>query len=135
MKTQQKTKNTRITDAAIHEISQLQALHDALYLHGGPVTWPDECRLVETSRPLLESWLDSHRFDGATADDATVAFLRYSLNLLYSTAFLTRHDQTFADRLIDYTSRTLDILRSSSDANTPQVAGLLVLEDELFQDA
>lgn len=118
------------------KIALLQAGHDALYLLSGNVTHTAERRYLAAALPLLRDWLDCHESDPvADGRPLLLAFLRLSLDLLYSSRFLTAADPLFADRLTDYTSRTLDALRTGVAHPSPQLQSLFEQEENLYADA
>lgn len=119
------------------KIALLQAGHDALYLLSGNVTHSAEQRYLSLALPLLREWLDHHESDPvADGRPLLLAFLRLSLDLLYSSRFLSAAaDPLFTDRLTDYTARTLDALRSGVAHPSPQLQSLFALEENLYAEA
>lgn len=118
------------------KIALLQAGHDALYLLSGNVTYSAEQRYLSLALPHLREWLLRHASDPvADGRPLLLAFLRLSLDLLYSSRFLSAAaDPLFADRLTDYTARTLDALRSGVAHPSPQLQSLFEQEQSLFEE-
>ena len=120
------------------KIALLQAGHDALYLLSGNVTLDAQRRYLSIALPFLEDYLDRHESDSpmpaSLLTPSACQFLRLSLNILYSTAFLSSFNPKFGDRLTSFVAPRLDALRNAP-AISPDVADLLALEDELFQEA
>lgn len=119
------------------KIALLQAGHDALYLLSGNVTFSAEQRYLSLALPLLREWLDRHASDPvADGRPLLLAFLHLSLDILYSSRFLSAAaDPVFADRLTDYTARTLDALRTGVAQPSPQLQSLFALEENLYAEA
>ena len=119
------------------KIALLQAGHDALYLLSGNVTHTAEQRYLATAIPVLQSYLDRHERETVTeSTPSLLPFLRLSLDLLYSSRFLSAAaDPVFADRLTDYTARTLDALRTGVAHPSPQLQSLFALEENLYAEA
>lgn len=119
------------------KIALLQAGHDALYLLSGNVTVSAEQRYLAAAIPVLQSYLDRHERETVTeSTPSLLPFLRLSLDLLYSSRFLSAAaDTLFADRLTDYTARTLDALRTGVPHPSPQLQSLFALEENLYAEA
>ena len=119
------------------KIALLQAGHDALYLLSGHVTYTEEQRYLSVVLPVVESYLDKH--ENEVVDEgqtSTLRFLKYALDLLYSSRFLAAADTPgLADRLVDYTSRWLDTLRERTTYPSPELQELLSQEESLYAEA
>lgn len=131
---------SRMLSAATREeekIALLQAGHDALYLLSGHVTHTEEQHYLEVALPVVVSYLDNHENEPVDACyPSHLHFLRYALDLLYSSRFLAAADTPdLADRLADYTSRWLDTLKERTTYPSPELQELLSQEETLYAEA
>ena len=118
------------------KIALLQAGHDALYLLSGYVTHTEEQHYLDVALPVVVSYLDNHENESVDAcHPSHLRFLKYALDLLYSSRFLAAADTPdLADRLADYTSRRLDALRERTTHPSPELQELLSQEETLYSE-
>ena len=131
---------SKMLSVATHEeekIALLQAGHDALYLLSGYVTHTEEQHYLDVALPVVVSYLDNHENEPVDAcHPSYLRFLKYALDLLYSSRFLAAADTPgLADRLADYTSRRLDALRECTTHPSPELQELLSQEETLYAEA